>query len=292
MKTSLTLFIALFISTFASAQTVTDFDANSAWISYMNVFETPANGGAYAFGSSWALPDAKSTLDSAANTLTLQPNFNTYADNAGDPYWIDTATGVGNKDMEAATFVEPGASVLGADFTFTGNVMSFTLDTNEYEAKVFVKALDPNNGFADALGGTKIMDLPMSGNFSVMVNAADLTPGLIVQYGFIIRGLNANPANEAALGSVVIAEMDPNNSINRIQAQPSVVNIYPNPTTDVLNIDTDKNIEAFRIIDVLGKTVMVGNNTNAIDVSALNAGTYYVEFTLEGGKEIDTFIKK
>ena len=292
MKTFFTLLITTLLSSFAFSQNVVDFDADSTWIGYMNVRELPANGGAYAFGSSWGLPDVKSTLDpntGANGTITLQPNFNTYADNPGDAYWIDPATGLGNKEMEASTFVEPGPTLLGADFTFTGNVISNTLDTI-YTAKFFVKALDPNAGYADALGDTKVFDLPTSGNFSVMVDGADLTSGLILQYGFIIRGRNANPANEAALGSIVVGAMTTN--VNKIEDQPSVVSIYPNPVNDVLTISTDEIIEAFKIVDVAGKTVLEGGNIDAVDVSTLNAGTYFIEFIVADRREVDTFVKK
>ena len=35
--------------------------------------------------------------------------------------------------------------------------------------------------------------------------AASIPSGLIVQYGFMVYGLNANPADESALGSVVVS---------------------------------------------------------------------------------------
>ena len=50
--------------------------------------------------------DLKTVVDAGANTLTLQPNFNTYADNPGDPFWIDPVTMLGAKTFEGNTFVE------------------------------------------------------------------------------------------------------------------------------------------------------------------------------------------
>jgi hypothetical protein len=293
MKTFSTLLISILFSSFAFSQNVIDFDADSTWISYMNVRELPANGGAYAFGSFWAVADAKSTLDAntgANGTLTLQPNFNAYADSPMDAFWVNQSTGLGNKEMEASTFVEPGPTLLGADFTFTGNVMSHTIDTSLYTVKMFVKALDPNNGYGDALFDTKVFDLPMSGNFSITVDATDLTAGLIIQYGFSVTGINANPTDEATLGSVVIGAMATN--VNKIEAQPSLVAVYPNPVNDILTVSTNENIEAFKIVDVAGKVVLEGNNINTVDVSALNAGTYFIEFTLADRREVDTFVKK
>jgi beta-glucanase (GH16 family) len=273
---------------------VVDFDANNNWTTYMNVFETPANGGGYVFGSNWALGDAKSTLNTnigTAGTLTLQPNFNTYRDNSSDAYWVNQTTGEGNKVMEASTYVEPGATYLGADFTFTGSVVSYTLDSSKYQAKVFIKALDPANGYADALGGTKVMDLPPSGNFSITADSADLTSGLVLQYGFFIRGVNANPVDEAALGSVVIGESIVNTNVSTVREINRAISIYPNPTQDILTVVAKESIDNYRIIDISGKVVLTGNNPTTIDVSALKTGTYFVEFFSENGKAVKSFVK-
>ena len=58
--------------------------------------------------------------------------------------------------------------------------------------------MNPATGFNDELNGAGIFDIPASGDFSVTIPAADLAPGLIVQCGFSVTGLNANPANEDA----------------------------------------------------------------------------------------------
>ena len=176
------------------------FSANDNWVGFMNVFNLD---GSYNFGSGWGVPDLKTVIDEGANTMTLQPNFNTYADNPMDPFWVDQTTGEGAKTMEASTFVEPGETFNGNDLTFSGVVQENTLD-GDYTAQYFIKALDPDNGFADALEGSKTFDLPDSGAFSVSATGAELAPGLVIQYGFVIMGRNANPDNEAALGSVVI----------------------------------------------------------------------------------------
>ncbi len=169
------------------------------WLGYINVFDLANN---YQFGSSWAIQDLKTEIDLASNTITLKPNFNTYTDNPGDPFWQNGNTGA--KLLEASSYVEPGASFNGNDLTFSGSVVSNTLNTSLYSAKYFIKALDPNNGYVDALGGSAIFDLPLSGAFSVSVPAGSLTAGLVVQYGFVVFGLNANPVDESALGSVVV----------------------------------------------------------------------------------------
>ena len=127
------------------------FDAYDSWVGYINVFELPSNGNAYQFGYPTGLGDLKSTLDSSINQLILQPNFSTHANNSTDPYWVNQTTGEGNKEIEASTYVEPGATYNGENLQFSGYVISNSLDSN-YTASFFIKALDPNNNYQDALG--------------------------------------------------------------------------------------------------------------------------------------------
>ena len=193
--------ISLFFGFYSSfSQNTISFNSTDNWMGYMNVFDM--NGG-FQFGSNWAVQELKTTIDQNANTITLQPNFNAYADNPGDPYWQNGA--IGAKIMEASTLVEPGASFNGNDLTFSGEVVSNTLDNTLYNAKFFIKALDPSNGYADALSGSAVQDLPLNGIFSISVPASSLSAGLIVQYGFMVNGINANPADESVLGSIVIS---------------------------------------------------------------------------------------
>lgn len=110
------------------AQNTVTVNANAEQVGYANVFETSTNGGAFVFGQAWGIPDLKTVVDTSNNTLTLQPNFNTW-DNGTDPFWIDQTTFVGNKVFEANTYVEDN-SLVGSPLTFEGAVTSNTLDGN------------------------------------------------------------------------------------------------------------------------------------------------------------------
>ena len=59
-------------------------------------------------------------------------------------------------------------------------------------------------------------------------------------------------------------------------------NVYPNPTSGIVNIASAQKVSAVRIIDLTGKSVVETNQTK-IDVSTLNKGIYFVEVTLENG---------
>ena len=54
-------------------------------------------------------------------------------------------------------------------------------------------------------------------------------------------------------------------------------NIYPNPTSDTIKISGDQSIVFLQIFDVNGRSLMVQRNSNAVDVSALAKGTYFIK---------------
>ena len=285
MKNLYTLLGACLLSMTLSAQNDITVDANDNWISYVNVYEL--DGSTYLWGSGWEVSKAKTTLDLNNNSVILQPNFNTYEENPTDGYWVDQSTLEGNKVMEVSTFVEPGAAFNDNDLTFHGDVLEYTLDETNYQVFYFIKALDPNNGYADALGGAKIMTMPKSGHFSVEVSAAEIPTGLIVQYGFTVRGVNANPAEEANIGAVKLGIDDASiNKISTIEAS-----IYPNPVNSILNISTEENLNSYKVKNLAGQEICSGN-TNLIDLSSINNGLYFVEIETNRGACVKSFVKK
>jgi prepilin-type N-terminal cleavage/methylation domain-containing protein len=174
------------------------------WQGWMAVFEkTPQGGqGNYLWGSAWGVPALKTDVIKGSgtaaniidNVLDLYPNYNTY--NASDPYWASGT--VGNKWMEAITYVEPQASITASSWTFSGNVNDYTL-SSAYTASAFVKVLDPLNGYSQSLYST--VNLSGQTTFSI---TEDLTfyQGQLLQVGFDVKGVNANPAAAASLGKV------------------------------------------------------------------------------------------
>ena len=70
--------------------------------------------------------------------------------------------------------------------------------------------------------------------------------------------------------------------------------LYPNPTTDVLNISSKNGLNAseIRITDLSGKVVKVQKDASTVNVSDLSAGTYLIDITTKEGKATSKFIKK
>lgn len=72
------------------------------------------------------------------------------------------------------------------------------------------------------------------------------------------------------------------------------LNVYPNPVLNELNIEVTHHakIENISVFDISGKQVSnTTMNTNKIDVSNLNSGTYFIEVMTDKGRLTSKFIK-
>jgi hypothetical protein len=205
MKQLYTLIATIIVASFLNAQTHVSADPAANWSGYMAWFNhTNGVQGAHENGSNWALGDMKTTFTASGDTtysdgaITLQPNFNLYGDGT-DAYWANGSDG--NKFMEGTSKVE----IAAGDFTdgalsFAGSVASNTIDAG-YTVVAFIKTLDPNAGYATIINQSVTLGATGT-NFAVSAN--DINSSHIVQYGFTVSGMNANPADEAALGSVIV----------------------------------------------------------------------------------------
>jgi hypothetical protein len=204
--------IAVATTTGAQAQITVSPDFGGTWNTYMNVFENAGGSkGGFVFGSAWGIGDVKSVL--TPTSLTLQPNFNTYANSLGGSnldraFWTDSTDGGatpgpnGNKWMEGLTYQESGDDALiGGTLTFTGLIGSYTLSPN-YTATAFIKALNPAADWATVINSTET--ITSAGTFSVAADLSVADPSWVIQYGFSVEGINANPVNEGTFGSVVV----------------------------------------------------------------------------------------
>ena len=193
------LAVALMAGTSAQAVTVGVGQSGEPWLGYMNVFELPANGGGYLWGSAWGVADLVATFDDGAGTLTLSPN--TIGD--ADPYWYiggGAPGNPGNKLMEANLYIEVSDdSLAGQTVTFEGTILSDTF-TAAHESYVFIKDFAPDySSFIE----TKVA-IDGAGAFSIDL-ATDPGLGRHVQYGFQTVGENVWITDTAPFGSVVIA---------------------------------------------------------------------------------------
>jgi hypothetical protein len=75
----------------------------------------------------------------------------------------------------------------------------------------------------------------------------------------------------------------------------SKVNLYPNPTSNVLNIESLGTIQAISVYNVLGQEVLnktIESNNATIDVASFNSGIYVVKTLVDGVTSSTKFIKE
>ena len=63
------------------------------------------------------------------------------------------------------------------------------------------------------------------------------------------------------------------------------VNVYPNPTNDIVNIETQETLQNYEVYNVLGQQIQKGmfNNNNQINLHGVAAGTYFIKVTTAQG---------
>jgi hypothetical protein len=283
MKKQILMILAVFGMTLSGvSQNTVTVDVNAQWVGYANIFD-PATGG-YLFGETWGLSDIKSVVDVSGMSVTLQPNFNTYGDGT-DPYWVDQGTGEGAKIFEGNSYIED-SSLAGSELTFTGFVDSNTLDA-AYTSLAFIKVFNAN--FTEL----KIETVELVAGQPFEVNYTNVeAPDTTVQYGFQVTGLNANPADEAALGSVVVMPA----SLNVDSFDAVSLSVSPNPSDVAWTIrGANSDIVSVNLVDVLGKTVASYQAQGAsvsINNQGLSKGVYFAQVQTSIGSKTIKLLKK
>lgn len=184
----------------ANAAVSVTVDPAAGWQGFMNVFELPANGGGYVFGSSWGVPDLRATF--AGPVLTLAPN--TIGDTSN--FWYQgpgTNPGgpgaPGNKVMDANMYIEyaGGTFPSGDTLTFTGIVTSNTLASG-YTSVAFIKDFAP-----DYSSNVAVTVALTPGTFSISLPTIN-DPARHIQFGFETIGANVWATDADPFGSVSI----------------------------------------------------------------------------------------
>lgn len=167
-----------------------------------------------------------------------------------------------------------------------GNTVNSTMFLTDYNSYAFIKVFNSDfsvlkDVYAPLVAGT---------DFSFTFDDIDDTDAF-VQYGFGIAGINANPADEATLGSVVVTT----NSLAVSDFNAINVSLFPNPTSDNITIESDKHITDVLIYNTLGQTVKSASPqaTNfSVETSYLNSGVYFINLKTDTASKTLKFIKQ
>lgn len=94
-------------------------------------------------------------------------------------------------------------------------------------------------------------------------------------YWLIIDDISVTAGNHAGISEVENAN----------------VSLYPNPVTNILNIDA-QGIQEVNVMDINGRTVMSMQNTNTIDMTNLASGVYFVRVITTDGVSTQKITRK
>jgi hypothetical protein len=168
-----------------------------------------------------------------------------------------------------------------------GNTVNSTMFFTDYNMYAFIKVF--NSDFSvlkDVYASLEEAGTDFSFTFDDVGDE-----DAFVQYGFGVTGINANPADEGSLGSVVVTSntllVSDFNTIN--------VSLFPNPTTHNINIQSDKQITDVAIYNTLGQVVKNASPqaTNfSVETSNLNSGVYFVILKANTTSKTIKFIKQ
>jgi hypothetical protein len=190
----------------AHSQTQVLVDPAKTWLGYTNVFNLPADGGAYLAGG--PVTGAALRAAFAGDLLTLRPCTN--VSNPADSFWVKP-DGSGNKQIEANWYVDT-TSLVGSNVTFSGNVVDYTLTTN-YTCRAFIKVF--NSSYSAVLQQGYVPLTNANSFFTVNLRATN-AGAAHVQYGFVTLGPNAprtNSPDSSCFITIRTNAVDPKNAL-------------------------------------------------------------------------------
>jgi hypothetical protein len=274
----------------------TSFDATEADV--MNIL---ANSSALTsvnniyYNVSWTFP---SLADEDASTLE------TFLDNGGNLFisgqdmgWdIESGSGYGTAITQSfysnylnASYVDDGNTAnsqytaVNTDFVFGG--ISSSSITDPYGGYMYPDQISPING-ADAI-------LNYNGNASKIgaIKFEDSTYK-VVYLGSSLEMVSDNVVRDEIIKISHDWFYGLLNSDNEINFN-NIISIYPNPTNDYLNLNSEKEIISYSVINILGEVITKneGSNIKMIDVSFLENGNYTIILDTKNNSKTLKFTK-
>ncbi len=156
----------------------------------------------------------------------------------------------------------PNGNILVCEGRGSNGARFFEIDENNQLVWEYISPINNANGDA-ALQGS----VGFSGGFTFRAEkygldypaftGRDLTPS---------APLEGNPDIASCLSILS------NDTFNK-----DIVSVYPNPTTDFVNINSNSPLDKIELLSVTGKKLNVYDNTNKIDISSLNRGVYFLK---------------
>lgn len=164
----------------------------------------------------------------------------------------------------------------------------------DVDARGTEAAIIRTNGQIDYSNGTSFSSPIMAGAMACFIQAyPNEHPSNVRQIVRQSANMFGNPTNQMGYGIPNFEEAY--NSLMSVVDVSSAnsVSVYPNPTSGILNIQSDQNIQNIQLISVEGKIIRNYQAQNQINLSELPKGVYVVKVKLVDGKtEVKKIVKK
>ncbi|MFD2891435.1 GEVED domain-containing protein [Flavobacterium chuncheonense] len=160
-------------------------------------------------------------------------------------------------------------------FSFVATAEAHTIALSNVVA-VSGSSTDMGMGVYDATGGCTALTFFDDSD----PNTLDLT-GLTIGNTYLVRVYNWTTAASNGNTFDICIGTDPN--LSSATFDQSSLKVYPNPISDVLNLEFSEEIKAIQVVNLLGQIVIdqsVNNTTLKIDMTHLNSGTYIVNILI------------
>jgi len=173
-------------------------------------------------------------------------------------------------------------SIISLNLTINPGVVITTQPTNQYvtvgnNAQFQVTATGSSLNYQwQENNGTGFLNLSNLGVYSgVNTNILNITGvnASIQQFGYRCIITNSNGCVDTTVLAILNISLT---GINE-NSLSTYFTVYPNPTNEILTLNTNVTFSAIRITNAVGKLVFEADENNTLDVSSLKAGSYFIQ---------------
>ena len=156
-------------------------------------------------------------------------------------------------------------------------------DNPMWDEPAFSGTNGPGISFSESYG-TSVIDLAMIG---VVSNST-------IQFRFELGTDRCGGELAWGLSDIMIYNCEEVLSVTENELD-TMVSVYPNPTSNILNVETVSTISSVEVLNILGQTLYsktTNNNKVQIDLSAFQTGNYFIRVTADNTTIVKQVIKQ
>ena len=169
-------------------------------------------------------------------------------------------------------------------YSSTGDTAAVACDEFEWRGTLYTTSGTPTYTTTNAAGCDSTITLSLTINYSTDVTLEETATNSFVWHGDTLTESGTytyNGITEAGCDSTVTLVL----TIEYVgidDVAGTDVRLYPNPTRGIVTIEADAVVEV-EVYDLVGRKVAVYENTNRVDFTMFEAGTYTLRIRHAGG---------